>query len=92
MPPSRRSRTIYVTRTDRSGSEGVVDGVHFSVIRAAKYFATFVVSSLMIVIASPLLFWLGRASSPRGELVVDEDLLADDPGVDVDSDDAHRAP
>jgi hypothetical protein len=40
-------------------------------------------SIVVVSITSPLLLILGR-SQPPTELVVDPDLLADDPGVDVD--------
>lgn len=42
------------------------------------------VSLVIVAITSPLLFWLGSASVREGELVVDGDLLVDDPGIDVD--------
>jgi len=41
----------------------------------------------ILAVTTPLLFLFGRSAiSQRGEFVVDPDLLADDPGVDVDGD------
>lgn len=40
----------------------------------------------LVAISTALLFWLGRPlEEQQRDLVVDDDLLADDPGVDVDS-------
>jgi hypothetical protein len=39
-------------------------------------------SIVIIVVAAPLLVLAGRLPRVRGELVVDEELLVDDPGVD----------
>lgn len=56
-------------------------------IRTAKYIAIAAGSLLIIAIGAPLLFWLGRPlrdRHPPGDTVVDAELLADDPGVDID--------
>lgn len=55
------------------------------VISKAFYYTLVAIGSMaVILIGTPLLMVLGRAVTPRGELVVDDDLLEDDPGVDVD--------
>jgi hypothetical protein len=55
------------------------------VVQTIKWFFYALASLVVIAIGSPLLFWLGRSGQPpRSEMVVDNDLLADDPGVDVD--------
>lgn len=41
-------------------------------------------SLIILTISSPLLFWLGRVRPTSSEMLVDQELLADDPGVDVD--------
>lgn len=59
-------------------------------IRIVKLAALGLTSLLIVAIGSSLLFWLGRRSREvRGEIVVDGDLLADDPGVDVDGESAY---
>lgn len=43
-----------------------------------------------VAIAAGLLFWMGRPIQEASrDLIVDDDLLADDPGVDVDSGEDH---
>lgn len=55
--------------------------------RIVRSFLELLLFGCVVAIASPLLFWLGRSAvKGRGEMVVDSDLLADDPGVDVDGD------
>lgn len=57
-------------------------------IRVAKYAVYATASLVIIAIAAPLLFWLGRPlREGRGEMVIDvTDLEIDsnDPGEDVD--------
>lgn len=57
-------------------------------IRTFQVVAIALASLVVIAIGAPLLFWLRQpAGDMRQELVDDEDLLADDAGVDVDGDD-----
>lgn len=58
-------------------------------IRAVHVLFGALMWGLVVLISSPLLFWLGRgnAESSSSELVVDQEVLSidyDDPGVDID--------
>lgn len=54
-------------------------------LEALAYAAKILCWLLMVALAAPVLYWIGRPLPPeRGNMVVDDGLLVDDPGVVLD--------